>query len=311
MSMQQSQVSNRMRRSRIKESLGDQIFSVINYAALTALLIVVLYPLVYILSASFSNAAAVTSGRVWLWPVEPTLAGYEAIFKNRLLLSGFANSLFYTTAGTAINVVLTILAAYPLSRPNLPGRTFLTFAFFFTTIFSGGLIPTYLVVRDLGMINTRWAMLLPTALSVWNVLIMRTYFATTIPSELHDAGMLDGCDEFTFLRRIVLPLSGPIIAVVALFYAIGHWNSFFTALIYLNDKALWPLQLVLRDILVQNQIDPGMLAGLDPQQLALRQELRELLKYSLIVVATAPLLCVYPFVQKYFVRGIMLGSVKG
>ncbi len=309
--MQQSQVSNRMRRSRIKESLGDQIFSVINYAALTALLIVVLYPLVYILSASFSNAAAVTSGRVWLWPVEPTLAGYEAIFKNRLLLSGFANSLFYTTAGTAINVVLTILAAYPLSRPNLPGRTFLTFAFFFTTIFSGGLIPTYLVVRDLGMINTRWAMLLPTALSVWNVLIMRTYFATTIPSELHDAGMLDGCDEFTFLRRIVLPLSGPIIAVVALFYAIGHWNSFFTALIYLNDKALWPLQLVLRDILVQNQIDPGMLAGLDPQQLALRQELRELLKYSLIVVATAPLLCVYPFVQKYFVRGIMLGSVKG
>jgi len=309
--MQQSQISNGIQPPRIKESLGDRLFSIGNYTALTVLLIVVLYPLVYILSASFSNAAAVTSGRVWLWPVEPTLAGYAAIFKNQLLLSGFANSLFYTTVGTAINVVLTILAAYPLSRPNLPGRTFLTFAFFFTTIFSGGLIPTYLVVRDLGMINTRWAMLLPTALSVWNVLIMRTYFATTIPSELHDAGMLDGCDEFTFLRRIVLPVSGPIIAVVALFYAIGHWNSFFIALIYLNDKVLWPLQLVLRDILVQNQIDPGMLAGVDPQQLALRQQLRELLKYSLIVVATAPLLCVYPFVQKYFVRGIMLGSVKG
>lgn len=300
-----------MQQTHIKESTGDRIFSAFNYVGLSLLLIVVLYPLIYITSASFSNAAAVTAGRVWLLPVEPTLAGYEAIFKNQLLVSGFANSILYTTVGTLINVILTILAAYPLSRPNLPGRTFLTFAFFFTTIFSGGLIPTYLVVRELGMINTRWAMLLPTALNVWNLLIMRTYFTMTIPSELHDAGMLDGCDEFTFLRRVVLPVSGPIIAVVALFYAIGHWNSFFQALIYLNDKTLWPLQLVLRDILVQNQIDPGMLAGIDPQQLALRQELRELLKYSLIVVATAPLLCVYPFVQKYFVRGIMLGSVKG
>jgi putative aldouronate transport system permease protein len=300
-----------MQQVHIRESTGDRIFSVFNYAALSMVLLVVLYPLIYITSASFSSAAAVTSGRVWLWPVEPTLAGYEAIFKNQLIVTGFANSLLYTTVGTAINVVLTILAAYPLSRPNLPGRTFIAFAFFFTTIFTGGLIPTYLVVRDLGLINTRWAMLLPAALSVWNVLIMRTYFTMTIPNELHDAGQLDGCDEFKFLWRVVLPVSGPIIAVVALFYAIGHWNSFFQALIYLNDKALWPLQLVLRDILVQNQIDPAMLAGVDPQQLALRQQLRELLKYSLIVVATAPLLIVYPFVQKYFVRGIMLGSIKG
>lgn len=295
----------------IKPTTSDGLFSVVNYAVLSLVLIIVLYPLLYIVSASLSDARAVTSGRVWLWPVDPSLAGYEAILKHQLLVSGFGNSLFYTVVGTMINVVLTILAAYPLSRPNLPGRTLLTFVFFFTTIFSGGLIPTYLVVKELGLLNTRWAMLLPVALSVWNVLIMRTYFQTAIPKELHDAAQLDGADEFNYLARIVLPLSGPIIAVVALFYAIGHWNSFFTALIYLNDKALWPLQLVLREILIQNQIDPGMLAGIDPQQLALRQQLRELLKYALIVVATGPLLIVYPFVQKHFVRGIMLGSVKG
>lgn len=294
-----------------KEALGDRLFSIINYILLSLILVIVLYPLIYILSASFSDARAVTSGQVWLWPVQPTVAGYEALFKNKFLLSGFGNSIFYTLFGTIINVVVTILAAYPLSRPNLPGRTILTFLFFFTTIFSGGLIPTYLIVKELGILNTRWAMLLPGALSVWNLLIMRTYFQTTIPKDLYDAAQIDGCDDFNYLWRVLLPLSGPIIAVVALFYAIGHWNSFFTAMIYLNNKALWPLQLVLREILVQNQIDPGMMAGMDPQQLALRQQLRELLKYSLIVVATAPLLMVYPFVQKHFVRGIMLGSVKG
>lgn len=294
-----------------KEALGDRLFSIINYILLSLILVIVLYPLIYILSASFSDARAVTSGQVWLWPVQPTVAGYEALFKNKFLLSGFGNSIFYTLFGTIINVIVTILAAYPLSRPNLPGRTILTFLFFFTTIFSGGLIPTYLIVKELGILNTRWAMLLPGALSVWNLLIMRTYFQTTIPKDLYDAAQIDGCDDFNYLWRVLLPLSGPIIAVVALFYAIGHWNSFFTAMIYLNNKALWPLQLVLREILVQNQIDPGMMAGMDPQQLALRQQLRELLKYSLIVVATAPLLMVYPFVQKHFVRGIMLGSVKG
>lgn len=295
----------------IKDTLGDRIFTVFNYIILTALLLVVLYPLIYITSASFSDAVAVSSGKVWFLPVEPTLLGYQAIFKNKLLVSGILNSVFYTSVGTAINVVLTILAAYPLSRRDLPGRYVLTFIFFFTTLFNGGLIPTYLVVRDLGMLNTRWALLLPTALGIWNVLIMRTYFQMSIPAELHEAGQLDGCSDFTYLWRIVLPLSGPIIAVVALFYAIGHWNAYFNALIYLSDKELWPLQLVLRDILVQNQVDPAMLAGLDAREVARRQELRLLLKYSLIVVATVPLLMIYPFVQKHFVRGIMLGSVKG
>jgi multiple sugar transport system permease protein/putative aldouronate transport system permease protein len=300
-----------MQRSLIKDTRGDRIFMVINYLALTILLLIVLYPLIYILSASFSDPRAVTSGRVWLWPVEPTLRGYEAIFKNKLLVSGFANALFYTIVGTLINVVMTILAAYPLSRPDLPGRGILTLIFFFTTLFSGGLIPSYLVVRDLGMINTRWAMLIPGALAVWNVLIMRTYFQTSIPRELYEAAQLDGCDEFTYLRSVVLPLSGPIIAVVALFYAVGHWNAFFNALIYLTSKELWPLQLVLRDILVQNNVDPSMLSGLDVKEMILRQTLRESLKYSLIVFATVPLLLVYPFVQQHFVKGILLGSVKG
>jgi putative aldouronate transport system permease protein len=298
-------------RTVIQDTVGDRIFTAINYVLLSMLLIVVAYPLIYITSASFSDALAVSQGRVWFFPVEPTLLGYEAIWKNKFLVSGILNSVFYTTVGTILNVILTILAAYPLSRTDLPGRYVITFLFFFTLLFNGGLIPTYLVVRDLGLLNTRWALILPTALGVWNVLIMRTYFQTNIPRELHEASQLDGCNDFSHLWRIVLPLSGPIIAVVALFYAIGHWNAYFNALIYLTDKSLWPLQLVLREILVQNQIDPGMLAGLDAKELARRQELRLLLKYSLIVVATVPLLLVYPFVQKHFVRGIMLGSVKG
>jgi putative aldouronate transport system permease protein len=298
-----------MQRSAIKDTRGDRIFMAFNYLALTVLLVIVLYPLIYIVSASFSDPVAVTSGRVWLWPVQPTLRGYEAIFKHRLLMTGFANSILYTVIGTLISVVLNILAAYPLSRADLPGRGVITFVFFFTTLFSGGLIPTYLVVRDLGMINTRWAMLIPGALGVWNVLIMRTYFQANIPRELYEAAQLDGCDDFTYLGRVVLPLSGPIIAVVALFYAVGYWNTYFNALIYLSDKNLWPLQLVLRDILVQNNINPQML--MDVRELILRQNLRESLKYSLIVVATVPVLLMYPFVQKHFVRGILLGSVKG
>lgn len=280
-----------------------------NYLVLTLLAIIILYPLIYVLSASFSSAQAVNSGRVWLWPVEPTLAGYEAILKNRAVLLGFYNSLFYTVVGTMINVVMTILAAYPLSRPDLPGRRVIAFIFFFTLLFSGGLIPTYLVVRDLGMLSTRWALILPTALSIWNMLIARTFFENNIPKELREAAQLDGCDDFNFLWRVVLPLSGPILAVLALFYGVGHWNSYFSALIYLYDKDLWPLQLVLRDILVQNQVDPNMAS--DIQGMAAKAQLRELLKYSLIVVATVPLLIIYPFVQRHFVKGVMLGSVKG
>jgi multiple sugar transport system permease protein/putative aldouronate transport system permease protein len=293
----------------IRDGGSDRTFTIINYTILTIFLLIILYPLIYICSASLSSARAVTSGDVWLWPVEFTWDGYDAIFKNNMLLTGFKNSLFYTIIGTFLNVVLTILAAYPLARKNLVGGGFIMMLFVFTLLFNGGLIPTYLVVQDLGLLNTRWALILPTALSVWNVIITTTFFRATIPDELLDAAHLDGCNDFRFLWDVVIPLSGPIIAVNALFYAIGHWNQYFYALIYVTDQSLYPLQLVLREILIENRIDISMVG--DVQDLVRRQNLRELLKYSLIVVATAPLLVVYPFVQKHFVRGVLIGSLKG
>lgn len=293
----------------IKESGADRLFTIFNYIMLTLVLILVLYPLIYVVSASFSSSSAVLSGRVWLWPVEPTLEGYKAVFKNAMVLKGFTNTIFYTLAGTAINLVLSVMAAYPLSRKDFRGRNVFMLLFVFTMLFNGGLIPTYLIVKDLGMIDTVWAMLIPSALSVWNVIIMRTYFQTTIPNELLEASQLDGCSDFRFLRSIVLPLSGPILAVIALFYAVGHWNQYFNAMIYLKRSDLYPLQLVLRDILVQNEVNIDMLG--DAKTAAARQGLRELLKYSLIVVTSVPLLVVYPFLQKFFVKGVMIGSIKG
>ncbi|MGG4345291.1 carbohydrate ABC transporter permease [Paenibacillus lautus] len=293
----------------MKESGSDRVFTVVNYAMLSVFLIVVLYPLIYVLSASFSSSSAVLSGKVWLWPVEPTLEGYRAVFKNTMVAKGFMNTLFYTLAGTMINLILSVMAAYPLSRKDFRCRNMFMLLFVFTMLFNGGLIPTYLLVKDLGMIDTIWSMLIPGALSVWNVIIMRTYFQTTIPQELLEASQLDGCTDFRFLWRIVLPLSGPILAVIALFYAVGHWNQYFNAMIYLKSADLYPLQLVLRDILVQNEVNIEMLG--DAKTAAARQGLRELLKYSLIVVTSVPLLIVYPFLQKFFVKGVMIGSLKG
>ncbi|MET3544720.1 multiple sugar transport system permease protein/putative aldouronate transport system permease protein [Paenibacillus favisporus] len=298
-----------MKPSIMKEARADRWFTLLNYAVLSIILIVVLYPLVFVVSASFSSSTAVLSGRVWLWPVEPTLEGYRAVFKNAMVVKGFINTMFYTVAGTGINLVFSVMAAYPLSRKDFRGRNGFMLLFVFTMMFSGGLIPSYLLVKDLGMIDTVWAMLFPAALSVWNVIIMRTYFQTTIPDELLEASQLDGCSDLRFLLRIVLPLSGPILAVIALFYAVGHWNQYFNAMIYLKRAELYPLQLVLRDILVQNEVNIDMLG--DAKTAAARQGLRELLKYSLIVVTSFPLLVVYPFVQKFFVKGVMIGSLKG
>jgi len=296
----------------IRDSGGDRWFTVLNYIVLTLFLLSVLYPLIYVVSASFSSPDAIVSGRVWLWPVGFTLDGYEAVFHHKLIGSGFRNSLFYMVAGTAINVTLTILAAYPLARKDLYGRNFFMFLFVFTTMFSGGLIPFYILVRNLGMLDTVWAMLLPGALGVWNVVITRTYFQTSIPDEMLEAAQLDGCSDFTFVRKIVLPLSMPIIAVITLFYAVGHWNQYFSAFIFLKSQSLYPLQIVLREILIQNNINMDMLSTVvDVQSAAKREGLSNLLKYSLIVVATVPLMIVYPFVQKHFVKGVMIGSLKG
>jgi putative aldouronate transport system permease protein len=292
-----------------KVTPSDKVFIVLNTILLSSVLLLVLYPLVYIVSSSFSSAYAVVSGKVWLLPVQPSVAGYKAVFENKQVWDGYFNSAYYMVFGTAINVVFTVLAAYPLSRKDFYGRNIVMGLFTFTILFNGGLIPTYLLVRSLGMLNTRWAMMIPNALIVFNVIVARTYFQTTIPDELLEASQLDGCSDYRFVRSIVLPLSGPIIAVITLWYAVGHWNSYFWALIFLKSASLYPLQIILRNILIMNQISADML--MDVELTDALQGMAELLKFSLIVVASLPVLILYPFVQKYFVKGIMIGSIKG
>lgn len=292
-----------------KLSKDDRRFIILNYVFLSVCMIIVIYPLLYILSSSFSSSRAVISGRVWLLPVEPSILGYVTIFKDPAIITGYLNSIFYTVIGTAVNIFLTLLAAYPLSRKNFYGRNIFMAIFVFTMLFSGGLIPSYILINNLGLYNTRWAMIIPSALSVWNVIIARTYFISTIPEELYEAGELDGCSDIGFLRKVIIPLSRPIIAVLILFYAVGHWNTYFQALIYLRDPKLYPLQIILRNILIQNQTQEVLMQDVDAM---LRyQGLAELLKYSLIVVASVPVLIIYPFVQKYFIKGIMIGAIKG
>jgi len=292
---------------RIKESAGDRIFLGFIYVILTLLVIIVLYPLIYIISSSISSPAAVTSGRVWLWPVDLSFKGFEELFRRGEVITGYLNSIFYTTAGTLISVTLTIMIAYPLSRRSFFGRNALMMFITFTMIFSGGLIPTYMVVKGLNLIDTRWALLIPNAIWVWQVIIARSFFQTSIPEELLEASEIDGCSDLRFIWSVVLPLSKPIIAVLVLMYAVGQWNAYFDALIYLKSADLFPLQLILRSIIIQNNSGSNM----DAIAMVEKQQLAELLKYSLIVVATLPVLIIYPFVQRYFVQGMLVGSVKG
>ncbi|WP_127575304.1 carbohydrate ABC transporter permease [Paenibacillus barengoltzii] len=292
---------------RIKESAGDRIFLGFIYVILTLLVIIVLYPLIYIISSSISSPAAVTSGRVWLWPVDLSFKGFEELFRRGEVITGYLNSIFYTTAGTLISVTLTIMIAYPLSRRSFFGRNALMMFITFTMIFSGGLIPTYMVVKGLDLIDTRWALLIPNAIWVWQVIIARSFFQTSIPEELLEASEIDGCSDLRFIWSVVLPLSKPIIAVLVLMYAVGQWNAYFDALIYLKSADLFPLQLILRSIIIQNNSGSNM----DAIAMVEKQQLAELLKYSLIVVATLPVLIIYPFVQRYFVQGMLVGSVKG
>ncbi|MGG1879028.1 carbohydrate ABC transporter permease [Paenibacillus cisolokensis] len=299
--------SGSRQRTRIKESLGDRIFLTVTYIMLTLVLIAVLYPLIYIVSSSLSSPSAVSAGKVWLWPVDMTLAGYEAVFRNGQVLTGYANSLFYTVAGTLISVSLTIMVAYPLSKKSFFGRTPLMIFITFTMLFSGGLIPTYLVVKSMGLIDTRWALLIPNAVWVWQVIIARTFFQTSIPDELSEAVDIDGCSDIRYIFSVVLPLAKPIIAVLSLMYAVGQWNAYFDALIYLKSQSLYPLQLILRSILI---LGSGT-SNIDAGEMVRQQQMAELMKYSLIVVASLPVLVIYPFVQRYFVQGMLIGSVKG
>ncbi|MBO9606093.1 MAG: carbohydrate ABC transporter permease [Paenibacillaceae bacterium] len=294
----------------IRDSRGDRTFNVVNYLFLTLFFAAVLYPIVYVLSASFSSPTAVMEGKVRLLPIGPSLEGYQAVFAYKPIWTGYLNSVVYTAAGTFVNVVLTILIAYPLSRKDCYGRNAIMLFIAFTMIFHGGLIPTYLVVSKLHMINSIWAVILPNAISVFNVIVTRTYFQSTIPDELLDAAKMDGCSDYKFVWHVVLPLSKAIVAVITLLYAVHHWNAFFEALIYLRDKSKYPLQMFLRDILVINSVDTSMLGG-DVDEKQKQEGLRELLKYAVIVLSSLPVLLLYPFVQKYFVKGVMIGSIKG
>jgi len=296
-----------------RESRGDRIFSTINHSLLVLITLVCFYPLIYVLSASISDPILVNTGEVTLLPKGFTLEGYKMIFEYTMIWIGYRNTIFYTLTGTLINLTITLMTAYALSRKDLIGRNLFTMFFAFTMYFSGGLIPTFLIVKQLGMVNTIWSMLLLGAVSMYNVIITRTYMSNSIPYELQEAAFLDGCSDAGIFTKVILPLSPPIIAVMSLYYAVGHWNSYFNALIYLTNRNIMPLQIFLREILILNQMT-DMMEGADTDTMILlaeRQRMAMIMKYCLIVVASAPVLAAYPFVQKYFIKGIMIGAVKG
>lgn len=292
---------------KVRETKADRIFVIAAYILLSVFLLVVLLPLLNIVASSLSSPQAVSSGRVLFWPIDFTLRGYTEALANPAILSGFGNSLIYTIAGTAISVVGTVAIAYPLSRTQLFGRKVITGGVVFTMLFSGGVIPMYLVVQSLGLLDTRWSMLLPNAIGVWQVIIAIVYFRSSVPDEVYEAAQLDGASELRILWTVVVPLAKPLLAVIALMYAIMQWNSYFDALLYLRNADLQPLQLVLRGLLILN--DSG--GGGDVAEQLRRRELADLLRYSTVVIATIPMLVAYPFVAKYFNKGIMLGAVKG
>jgi multiple sugar transport system permease protein/putative aldouronate transport system permease protein len=297
------------KRNRIKNTAEDQIFNVFVMSVLGFLFLLVLYPLVYVVSSSFSSPQAVSMGRVILWPVDLSLEGYEAVFSNEMVGIGYMNSVIYTVLGTMINVCMTMIAAYALACPKLPGKGIIMVMFTFTMLFNGGMIPNYILIRSLGMLNTRWAMIIPGAIGVYNMIITRTFIMSSIPSELQEAAEIDGASDIQYLWHCVLPLSKAVIAVITLYYAVGHWNSFFNAFLYISNRRLYPLQIVLRDILILNTIDPNAIT--DEALMAAKLGLSDLLKYALIIVSSLPVMMIYPFIQKYFIQGVMIGSLKG
>lgn len=297
-------------KSKIKNCRQDQIFTVFNYIFLTLLMLALIYPLIYIISCSFSSGDALMTGQVKLFPVEPSLQGYKTVFAYDPIWTGYRNSLLYMVSGTILSVTLTIMAAYPLSRKDLRGRKGIMTYFVFTMMFSGGMIPSYLLVNQLNIDNTIWAIILPTAVSAYNVIVVRTYYSQTIPEELLEASKMDGCSDFKFLLHVVIPLSKPIIAVISLWVAVSLWNSYFNALIYLNSEEKYPLQLVLRGILIMNQSNISSSVS-DPEILEKMSQVSEMFKYGTIIISSLPLMILYPFIQKYFVKGVMLGSIKG
>ncbi|WP_243077168.1 carbohydrate ABC transporter permease [Microbacterium sp. SS28] len=296
-------------RSRWRDRAADPVFNFFAIGMLLVAILAILYPLYFIVIASVSEPSEILNGNVWLWPRGFTLEGYTRIFSDPTILRGFGNSVLYTVLGTAISVSAILCAAYALSRKDLYGRTFFMLLFIITMFIDGGLIARYLVVRDLGMLDTIWAIVLPGAIGVWNLIIARAFFENNVPAELREAAQLDGANDFRFFLRIVLPLSKPLIFLMIMIHLVANWNAFFDALIFLNDESKYPLQLVLRNVLIQSEVSAaGGTGAMDSYAAA--QRLGELIKYGMIVVSTIPLLIVLPFMQKHFTKGALLGAVK-
>lgn len=291
-------------------------FDVVNISLILLLTFIAAYPIYYTIVASFSDYLAVATGQVSFWPVGFQTTAYEAVFQNKDIWIGYRNTILYTVLGTAFNLILTIPTAYVMSKKQMFGHGPITWFFLITMYFSGGMIPTYLLYKNLGLINNPMVMVLTGGISIYNMIVTRTYFTNTVPDSLYEAGRIDGSSEFGLFFRIALPLSMPIIAVMALYYAVGHWNSYFNAMIYLTKRQYQPLSLVLRRILIQNEsaLSEDLLANLDPSLLAdmsRKANMAVVMKYALVLISSAPMLIAYPFVQKYFVKGMMIGSVKG
>lgn len=293
------------------KSRGDIIFETVVVIILAILTLIILYPLYFVVIASFSDAKLVVAGEVWWYPKGVTLENYMQCFTNGDLMLGYRNAFIILILGTATNLFLTILCAYPLSRHDLWGRNGIMVYCTIPMFFGGGLIPTYLMVtQTLGLKNSWWAVILVAGIATYNMIIMRTFFMTSIPFELQEAAQIDGCTPIGILLRIILPLSIPVICVIGLYYGVNHWNSYFSALVYLPDKNKWPLQLFLRQILVNNDIS-AVDGGASSDEMARRAMRAETIKYSIVILASIPMLIIYPFVQRYFVKGVMIGSVKG
>ena len=302
-----------MKTKPVKRCREDVIFDTVIFIILTLILFVVAYPLYWVIISSFSDPTAVSAGKVLLRPIGFTLKGYAEVFKNSQVMRGFFNSIVITFVGVCVNLAVTLPTAYALSRDNFSGKKPITVFYMITMFFGGGMIPTYLVVKNMQLLNTIWALVLPGCLSVYNMIVARTFFKSNISEELYEAGEIDGCTQSRFFFQIALPLSKAIIAIMVLYYGVGHWNSYFSALLYISDQDKYPLQLVLRNILITNQTALSQTATTAAARAALQeqQQLIDVMKYSLIIISSVPVLIMYPLVQKHFVKGIMLGSVKG
>ena len=307
--------------AKTRASVADRSFYLINGTIVFLFFILVLFPILNLFANAFSSSDAVAAGKVTFWPLAGggessnfglglSVDGFRAAFRNSAILRGYLNTIIYTVCGTTLNLFLTILAAYPLSRPDLPGKNKIMMFFAFTMIFNGGMIPNYLLMKQLNLINNPLVMILPMAINVYNMVICRTFFQHTIPKELLEAAQMDGCSDFRFLLQIVLPLSKAVIAVIGLYYAVYHWNAFFNAFLYLTDQKYYPLQIVLKDILISNSVSPAMLEGSGGAG-NLDMNLVYVLRYALIIVACLPIWLIYPFLQKHFAQGVMIGSIKG